>query len=36
VALGVVQLYHIIDNFPGTSEANLAQQRLEKMGLRRP
>jgi tol-pal system protein YbgF len=36
VALGVVQLYHIIDNFPGTSEANLSQQRLEKMGLRRP
>jgi len=36
VALGVVQLYHIIDNFPGTSEANLSQQRLKKMGLRRP
>jgi tol-pal system protein YbgF len=36
MALGVVQLYHIIDNFPGTPEANLALQRLEKMGLRRP
>lgn len=36
VALGVVQLYHIIDNFPETSEANLSQQRLQKMGLRRP